>query len=45
MNTRKGTLLIGVADDGAIVGLWNDYQSLKKELYYEQHLMELVPWV
>ena len=44
MNTRKGTLLIGVADDGAIVGLENDYQSLKKKNRdgFEQHLMELV---
>ena len=44
MNTRKGTLLIGVADDGAIVGLENDYQSLKKKNRdgFEQHMMELV---
>ncbi len=30
MNTQGGTLLIGVADDGSIVGLEKDYTSLKK---------------
>ena len=29
MNGNGGTLLIGVADDGAIVG-WRDYTTLKK---------------
>lgn len=44
MNTQSGTLLIGVADDGAIVGLENDYQSLKKKDRdgFEQYLMELI---
>ena len=31
MNSKGGTLLIGVADDGKILGLKNDYQSLKKK--------------
>ena len=30
MNSRGGTLLIGVTDDGSIVGLENDYSALKK---------------
>jgi Alw26I/Eco31I/Esp3I family type II restriction m6 adenine DNA methyltransferase len=30
LNTQGGTLLIGVADDGSIVGLELDYQTLKK---------------
>jgi Putative DNA-binding domain len=30
MNAQGGTLLIGVADDGRIVGLEKDYSSLKK---------------
>jgi hypothetical protein len=30
MNSRGGTLLMGVADDGAIVGLDSDYSALKK---------------
>jgi len=30
MNGNGGTLLIGVADDGSIVGLDNDYKTLKK---------------
>jgi hypothetical protein len=30
MNSQGGTLLIGVSDDGAIVGLDSDYSSLKK---------------
>ncbi len=30
MNGNGGTLLIGVADDGSIVGLANDYKTLKK---------------
>lgn len=44
MNTRNGTLLLGVADDASIVGLESDYQSLKKKNRdgFEQHLMELV---
>ena len=31
MNGNGGTLLIGVADDGAIVGLEHDYKTLKKQ--------------
>jgi Putative DNA-binding domain len=31
LNTQGGTLLIGVADDGLIVGLDLDYQTLKKK--------------
>ena len=31
MNADGGTLLIGVADDGNVVGLENDYQTLKKK--------------
>ena len=30
MNSQGGTLLLGVADDGAIVGLDGDYSALKK---------------
>jgi len=30
MNAQGGTLLIGVADDGSIVGLEKDYSALKK---------------
>jgi predicted HTH transcriptional regulator len=30
MNAQGGTLLIGVADDGSIVGLECDYSALKK---------------
>ena len=30
MNGGGGTLLIGVADDGSIIGLENDYKTLKK---------------
>jgi hypothetical protein len=30
LNGRGGTLLIGVADDGAIVGLEHDYRTLRK---------------
>lgn len=44
MNTRKGTLMIGVADDTSIIGLDKDYQSFKKKNRdgFEQHLMELI---
>lgn len=44
MNTEGGALLIGVADDGAIIGLEKDYHSLKKEGrdYFEQYIMEIV---
>src|SRR5690606_15806240 len=30
MNAEGGTLLIGVADDGAVVGIENDYSTLGK---------------
>jgi predicted HTH transcriptional regulator len=30
MNSEGGTLLIGVADDGSIVGLDNDYATMQK---------------
>jgi hypothetical protein len=44
MNGNGGTLLIGVADDGAIVGLANDYKTLKKQDRdgFEQALMTAV---
>lgn len=31
MNSQGGTLLIGVADDGEVLGLESDYQTLKKK--------------
>jgi hypothetical protein len=44
MNGNGGTLLIGVADDGAILGLDNDYKTLKKADRdgFEQALMTAV---
>lgn len=44
MNGEGGTLLIGVADDGAIVGLQHDYATLKKPDRdgFEQALMTAV---
>ncbi len=44
LNTRRGHLLIGVADDGSIIGLEKDYQSLKKKNRdgFEQYIMNLV---
>jgi uncharacterized membrane protein len=44
MNSNGGTLLIGVADDGTIVGLKHDYQTLKKPDRdgFEQVLMTAV---
>jgi hypothetical protein len=44
MNGTGGTLLIGVADDGAIVGLDNDYKTLKKPDRdgFEQALMTAI---
>lgn len=44
MNTRNGFLLIGVADDASIIGMENDYESLKKKNRdgFEQYLMHLV---
>jgi hypothetical protein len=44
MNSHGGTLLIGVADDGSIVGLEHDYTTLKKQDRdgFEQVLMTAV---
>ena len=44
MNTQGGSLLIGVADDGSIVGLENDFQTLgrKDSDGYTQALMSTV---
>jgi len=44
MNSQGGTLLIGVADDGSVVGLENDYTTLKKQDRdgFEQVLMTAV---
>jgi hypothetical protein len=44
MNSQGGTLLIGVADDGSIVGLEHDYSALKKPDRdgFEQTLMTSV---
>jgi hypothetical protein len=44
MNRQGGTLLIGVADDGGIVGLEHDYTTLKKQDRdgFEQVLMTAV---
>lgn len=44
LNTSGGTLLIGVTDDAAIIGLEKDYQSLKKEGrdFFQQYIMNLV---
>lgn len=44
MNGSGGTLLIGVADDGSILGLQQDYQTLKKPDRdgFEQVLMTAV---
>ena len=44
MNSEGGTLLIGVADNGSIVGLDNDYSTLKKRDRdgFEQALMTSV---
>lgn len=44
MNGNGGTLLIGVADDGSIVGLDQDYQTLKKQDRdgFEQALMTAI---
>jgi hypothetical protein len=44
MNGQGGTLLIGVADDGTLLGLDNDYKTLKKHDRdgFEQALMTAV---
>ncbi|MFN0189228.1 MAG: helix-turn-helix domain-containing protein [Bacteroidia bacterium] len=44
MNTSGGTLVIGVADDAAIIGLEKDCQSLKQNQIdgFEQYLMNLI---
>jgi len=43
-SSHGGTLLIGVADDGSVVGLEKDYQSLKKQNQdgFEQAVMTAV---
>ncbi|MCG8477929.1 MAG: ATP-binding protein, partial [Spirochaetales bacterium] len=43
-NHRGGTILIGVSDDGAVVGLEADYGCLKDEGkdYFELHLRNLI---
>lgn len=45
LNSKHGgTLLIGVADDGEIIGLENDYQTLKKQNQdgFEQTIMTAI---
>ena len=44
LNAKGGTLLIGVSDDGEIVGLEDDYQTLPKKNRdgFENHLSMLV---
>jgi hypothetical protein len=44
MNTRGGTLLIGVDDDGVILGLDKDYSTIKKSNSdgYEQYINGLI---
>ena len=44
MNGSGGTLLIGVADDGSIIGLENDYKTLRKQDRdgFEQALMTAI---
>lgn len=46
-NARGGRLLIGVGDDGSILGLANDYASLKESGadYFELHLRNLIDTV
>ncbi len=43
-NNHSGTLLIGVDDDGNVLGLQNDYPTIKKKNRdgFEQHLMTLI---
>jgi hypothetical protein len=43
-NSRGGTLLIGVDDGGAVLGLQNDYHSLKRpgRDYFELHLRNII---
>lgn len=44
LNTKGGTLLIGVSDEGNVVGLENDYNSLPKKNRdgFENHLSQLI---
>jgi hypothetical protein len=42
LNTQGGTLLIGVADDGEILGLQGDYSSLHDRDHFELHLRMIV---
>ena len=43
-NSEGGKLLVGVADDGEILGLQDDYNTLKESTkdYYEIHLRNLI---
>lgn len=44
LNTRGGTLIIGVADDGSVLGLQHDYESLGKSNRdgFELHLQQIL---
>lgn len=42
LNAQGGTLLIGVADDGAILGLEGDYHSLHDRDGFELHLRKII---
>jgi len=44
LNTRGGTLIIGLSDDGTVLGLQNDYDSLSKKNRdgFELHLQQIL---
>jgi hypothetical protein len=42
LNAQGGTLLIGVADDGTVLGLEGDYQSLHDRDGFELHLRRVI---
>ena len=42
LNAQGGTLLIGVADDGTILGLEGDYRSLHDRDGFELHLRKII---
>ena len=42
LNCQGGTLLIGVADDGVILGLEGDYHSLHDRDGFELHLRKII---
>ena len=44
LNTRGGTLIIGLADDGTVLGLQNDYDSIPKKNRdgFELHLQQIL---